>query len=152
MHTLTKGRLATKLRLLETRHTTALARLANAGEFSERAFLNDKIDLAQAEAIADLIDSQTAQAARAAVRALDAGYRRAGPAHDIAAAVADALHRRAAAFGEGLQLVNILKDSASDAGEGRNYLPSAIDRERVFPEPECPVIYKIEEIPGLLGL
>jgi len=46
------------------------ARSARAGEFSERAFLNDKLDLAQAEAIADLIDSATAQAARAAVRSL----------------------------------------------------------------------------------
>jgi len=46
------------------------ARLARPGEFSERAFLNDKLDLAQAEAIADLIDSGTAQAARAAMRSL----------------------------------------------------------------------------------
>lgn len=46
------------------------AHAAHAGEFSERAFLNDKLDLAQAEAIADLIDSGTAQAARAAVRSL----------------------------------------------------------------------------------
>jgi len=46
------------------------ARPARPGEFSERAFLNGKLDLAQAEAIADLIDSGTAQAARAAVRSL----------------------------------------------------------------------------------
>lgn len=46
------------------------ARLARPGEFSERAFLNDKLDLAQAEAIADLIDSGSAQAARAAMRSL----------------------------------------------------------------------------------
>jgi tRNA modification GTPase len=46
------------------------ARHARPGEFSERAFLNDKIDLAQAEAIADLIDSASEQAARAAVRSL----------------------------------------------------------------------------------
>ena len=46
------------------------ARPARPGEFSERAFLNDKLDLAQAEAIADLIESGTAQAARAAVRSL----------------------------------------------------------------------------------
>ena len=39
------------------------ARQARPGEFSERAFLNDKLDLAQAEAIADLIDSSTEQAA-----------------------------------------------------------------------------------------
>ncbi len=46
------------------------ARAARPGEFSERAFLNDKLDLAQAEAIADLIDSGTVQAARAAVHSL----------------------------------------------------------------------------------
>lgn len=45
-------------------------RLANPGEFSERAFLNDKIDLTQAEAIADLIDSGSEQAARKAVQSL----------------------------------------------------------------------------------
>lgn len=47
------------------------ARPAGPGEFSERAFLNERIDLAQAEAIADLIDASTAQAARAAQRSLD---------------------------------------------------------------------------------
>jgi len=46
------------------------ARPARPGEFSERAFLNNKLDLAQAEAIADLIESGTAQAARAAVHSL----------------------------------------------------------------------------------
>lgn len=46
------------------------ARPARPGEFSERAFLNDKLDLAQAEAVADLIDASSAGAARAAVRAM----------------------------------------------------------------------------------
>lgn len=46
------------------------ARLAKPGEFSEQAFLNDKLDLAQAEAIADLIDSASQQAARLALRSL----------------------------------------------------------------------------------
>ncbi len=50
------------------------ARQARAGEFSERAFLNDKIDLAQAEAIADLIDSSTAQAAKGAMRSLQGDF------------------------------------------------------------------------------
>ncbi len=50
------------------------ARLARPGEFSERAFLNDKIDLAQAEAIADLIDSASAQAARCAIRSLQGEF------------------------------------------------------------------------------
>jgi tRNA modification GTPase len=46
------------------------ARLARPGEFTERAFLNDKLDLAQAEAIADLIDADSRAAARAAQRSL----------------------------------------------------------------------------------
>ena len=50
------------------------ARLARPGEFSERAFLNDKIDLAQAEAIADLIDSASEQAARSALRSLQGEF------------------------------------------------------------------------------
>lgn len=45
-------------------------RLARPGEFSERAFLNGKLDLAQAEAIADLIDASSEQAARSALRSL----------------------------------------------------------------------------------
>lgn len=50
------------------------ARLANPGEFSERAFLNNKIDLVQAEAIADLIDANSAQAARSALRTLSGEF------------------------------------------------------------------------------
>ncbi|WP_170131755.1 tRNA uridine-5-carboxymethylaminomethyl(34) synthesis GTPase MnmE [Aquicella lusitana] len=50
------------------------ARLARPGEFSERAFLNGKIDLAQAEAIADLIDASSRQAARLAVRSLQGAF------------------------------------------------------------------------------
>ncbi|MCL4776962.1 MAG: tRNA uridine-5-carboxymethylaminomethyl(34) synthesis GTPase MnmE [Gammaproteobacteria bacterium] len=46
------------------------ARLARPGEFTERAFLNDKLDLTQAEAIADLIDADSQAAARAAQRSL----------------------------------------------------------------------------------
>jgi len=52
------------------------ARLADPGEFTKRAFLNDKIDLAQAEAVADLIDAATATAARAAVRSLSGEFSR----------------------------------------------------------------------------
>src|SRR5579872_2930416 len=50
------------------------ARLARPGEFSERAFLNDKIDLLQAEAIADLIDAASTQAARNALRSLQGEF------------------------------------------------------------------------------
>jgi len=56
--------------LILTRMLALGARPARPGEFSERAFLNDRLDLAQAEAIADLIDSGSADAARAAARSL----------------------------------------------------------------------------------
>ena len=52
------------------------ARLAQPGEFSRRAFLNGKLDLAQAEAIADLIDAGSREAARSAVRTLDGEFSR----------------------------------------------------------------------------
>ncbi|MDA0979608.1 MAG: tRNA uridine-5-carboxymethylaminomethyl(34) synthesis GTPase MnmE, partial [Proteobacteria bacterium] len=54
--------------------TTGEVRLARPGEFSERAFLNDKMDLAQAEAVADLIDSSTREAARGALRTLEGEF------------------------------------------------------------------------------
>jgi len=53
------------------------ARQAEPGEFSQRAFLNDKLDLVQAEAIADLISAGTTQAARAALRSLSGAFSRA---------------------------------------------------------------------------
>ena len=55
-------------------------RLARPGEFTERAFLNDKLDLAQAEAVADLIDASTEAAARSAARSLSGAF-----SHEIAA-------------------------------------------------------------------
>ena len=51
-------------------------RIARPGEFSERAFLNDKLDLAQAEAIADLIDASSEQAARSAMQSLQGEFSR----------------------------------------------------------------------------
>jgi len=50
------------------------ARRAGAGEFTQRAFLNDKLDLAQAEAVADLIDAGSREAARAAMRSLQGEF------------------------------------------------------------------------------
>ena len=50
------------------------ARMARPGEFSERAFLNDKMDLAQAEAVADLIDAVSEQAAKSAVRSMQGAF------------------------------------------------------------------------------
>ncbi len=62
------------LRVLLARMVELGARHARAGEFSERAFLNGKLDLAQAEAVADLIASGSAAAARAAQRSLDGEF------------------------------------------------------------------------------
>ena len=59
------------------------ARRAEPGEFTKRAFLNDKLDLTQAEAVADLIESGTAQAARAALRSLNGAFSDA--VHELAA-------------------------------------------------------------------
>ena len=59
------------MQMLLSRVLSLGARMAHAGEFSERAFLNNKLDLVQAEAIADLIESSTAASARAAQRSLE---------------------------------------------------------------------------------
>ncbi len=64
------------LRQLQARVVNLGARLARAGEFSERAFLNGKLDLAQAEAVADLISSGSVAAANAAMRSLDGEFSR----------------------------------------------------------------------------
>ena len=60
--------------LLLQRCVSLGARIAQPGEFSERAFLNDKLDLAQAEAIADLIESGSEKAARSALRSLQGEF------------------------------------------------------------------------------
>ncbi|MGZ8256137.1 MAG: tRNA uridine-5-carboxymethylaminomethyl(34) synthesis GTPase MnmE [Gallionella sp.] len=64
------------LQLLLQRCLSLGARLAEAGEFTRRAFLNNKIDLAQAEGVADLIEATTAQAARSAIRSLQGEFSR----------------------------------------------------------------------------
>ncbi|MDP2827349.1 MAG: tRNA uridine-5-carboxymethylaminomethyl(34) synthesis GTPase MnmE [Sulfuricellaceae bacterium] len=53
------------------------ARLAEPGEFTRRAFLNDKLDLAQAESVADLIDAASEEAAKSAIRSLQGEFSRA---------------------------------------------------------------------------
>ena len=60
-------------RVLDAGRASGL-RVAEPGEFTRRAFLNDKLDLAQAEAVADLIDAGTAQAARSASRSLSGAF------------------------------------------------------------------------------
>jgi tRNA modification GTPase len=64
------------LQMLSQRLLQLGARAARPGEFSERAFLNDKLDLSQAEAIADLIASGTEASARAAQRSLEGALSR----------------------------------------------------------------------------
>ncbi|MFY8135133.1 MAG: tRNA uridine-5-carboxymethylaminomethyl(34) synthesis GTPase MnmE [Aquimonas sp.] len=64
------------LRLLLARCVELGARQARPGEFTERAFLNERLDLAQAEAVADLIHASSQAAARAARRALDGEFSR----------------------------------------------------------------------------
>jgi tRNA modification GTPase len=62
------------LDLLLSRVLELGCRMARAGEFSERAFLNGKMDIAQAEAVADLIDAGSAAGARAAVRSMQGAF------------------------------------------------------------------------------
>ncbi len=64
------------MRLLLARCVELGARLAEPGEFTKRAFLNGKLDLAQAESVADLIDAANATAARAAARSLAGEFSR----------------------------------------------------------------------------
>ena len=64
------------MRLLLARCLELGARLAEPGEFTKRAFLNGKLDLAQAESVADLIDAATSAAARAAARSLAGEFSR----------------------------------------------------------------------------
>ena len=60
--------------LIEACMHTGLVRLAKPGEFSEQAFLNDKMDLTQAEAIADLINATSEQAAKSALRSMQGQF------------------------------------------------------------------------------
>ncbi len=60
--------------LLKTILSDSRIRMASPGEFSQRAFMNDKLDLAQAEAIADLIDANSEQAAKSALRSLQGEF------------------------------------------------------------------------------
>lgn len=90
-------------------------RLANPGEFTERAFRNDKLDLAQAEAVADLIASGSAEAARAATRSLSGEFSR-------------RLHQ----IDEAILSVRIFVESAIDfADEEIDFLDDAEHRARV---------------------
>lgn len=90
-------------------------RRARPGEFTERAFLNDKLDLAQAEAVADLIDASTAQAARSAARSLEG-----------------ALSHEADALAEALVALRVLVEATLDFPEEEiEFLERARARERL---------------------
>ena len=89
------------------------ARVAEPGEFTQRAFLNDKLDLAQAEAVADLIDSGSAQAARAALRSLQGEF--SSQVHDLAEAVLELRMWVEAAIDFPEEEVDFLGDRALDA-------------------------------------
>lgn len=91
------------------------ARLAEPGEFTRRAFLNDRIDLAQAEGIADLIDASTASAARAAARSLSGEF-------------SEAIH----AIGEQMITLRMLVEATLDFPEEEiDFLESAHAMERI---------------------
>lgn len=77
------------LQLLLQRCLDLGARLAQPGEFTRRAFLNDKLDLAQAESVADLIDANTTEAAKSAMRSLRGEF-----SAEIHGLVADLIHLR----------------------------------------------------------
>jgi tRNA modification GTPase len=89
------------------------ARAAAPGEFTQRAFLNDKLDLALAEAVADLIDSGSAQAARAALRSLQGEF--SSQVHDHAEAVLELRMWVEAAIDFPEEEVDFLGDRALDA-------------------------------------
>lgn len=89
------------------------ARVAQPGEFTQRAFLNDKIDLTQAEAIADLIDSGSSQAARAALRSLQGEFSVA--IHSLTEAVTETRMHVEAAIDFPEEEVDFLADNALHA-------------------------------------
>jgi tRNA modification GTPase len=86
------------------------ARNAQPGEFTQRAFLNDKLDLTQAEAIADLIDSGSSQAARAALRSLQGEFSVA--VHSLTEAVTETRMHVEAAIDFPEEEVDFLADNA----------------------------------------
>jgi tRNA modification GTPase len=91
------------------------ARLAEAGEFTKRAFLNGRLDLAQAEAVADLIVARTDQAAKSAARTLTGEF-----------------SRRVARFQEELTALRVLLEGALDfPEEGIDFIGEAGVRDRL---------------------
>jgi len=86
------------------------ARLAEPGEFSRRAFLNDKLDLVQAEAIADLISAESAQSARAAMRSMRGEFSK--RLHELTEAVINARMHVEAAIDFPDEELDLIQDQA----------------------------------------
>ena len=99
------------------------ARVARPGEFTERAFLNDKIDLAQAEAVADLIDSASRRAAQSAMRSLSGEFSRCVMAIDRAVLELRVYVEAAIDFAE--EEIDFLADA--EAGSRMNDIEGRVD-------------------------
>lgn len=106
------------------------ARLAEPGEFSRRAYLNDKIDLVQAEAVADLIEAETVAAARSAMRSLSGDFSR--EVHALVERLIELRMRVEAALDFPEEEIDILRegDVAAQLGALRGELAALIARAR----------------------
>ena len=118
------------LRQLLDRCCALGARMARPGEFSERAFLNGKLDLAQAEAVADLIAAGDARAARAARRSLDGVFSR------RVDALADALLRLRVHVEAAIDFVDEPLDTLGGEALRRGLAQAAADLDALLREAE----------------
>ncbi|OHC72450.1 MAG: tRNA uridine-5-carboxymethylaminomethyl(34) synthesis GTPase MnmE [Rhodocyclales bacterium RIFCSPLOWO2_02_FULL_63_24] len=118
------------LQMLLARCLELGARVAEPGEFSQRAFLNDKLDLVQAEAIADLIEAGTSAAARSALRSLSGEFSR--EVHALVARLTELRILVEATLDFPEEEIDILRDTdAADRLSGfRNDLESLLARAR----------------------
>ncbi len=104
------------------------ARAARPGEFTERAFLNDRLDLAQAEAVADLIAAQSVRAARAAQRSLAGEFGQAVAAIVAAVRAARAELEAGIDFAEDVDDSDLLRDQAQRRADLLDTLDDVIAR------------------------
>ena len=105
-------------------------RIAEPGEFTRRAYLNDKLDLAQAEAVADLIDASTEAAARSAARSLDGVFSR--EIDELVAELVDLRMLVEATLDFPEEEIDFLKaaDALGRLGRARATVTSVLDRAR----------------------
>ena len=105
-------------------------RIAGPGEFTRRAYLNDKLDLAQAEAVADLIDASTEAAARSAARSLDGAFSR--EIDELVAELVDLRMLVEATLDFPEEEIDFLKaaDALGRLGRARATVTSVLDRAR----------------------